>query len=535
MMKNRIRKDLKNSNSFAFLGNKLWLFIIIVVLATIGIIIEKYFNYNYVIVQKYVQSGFVYDNWTQYMKLGIITAVISLTLIVMKVFFIMWTEMIQQINFFKHYDGVIQQEGKFQAALKDFVCESTRVHSIIEGIETVINSVYVILLMGIVSMSMTEYVGVVCILFLGIILGVFRGKLQARTDFLNAELQGYKQKLSTSYMISDNVLGDRLKSVEGNYWKRMILQCVKNAIQKMPEVMKVFMFVVLFYNIILTSIPENEIYPYTYVIMTAYGYIVILSGNISNLIEYISKIILYKNDLELQEIRNEMELRLIEINENKKNIIRKENGFTITTKFSLNLIRPNGHKVSYTVPNELNLNSKEVVYLQGENGTGKSRLSRAITSIIPNTYSYDVRTGCMDKLAENFLSQKYSIDFEFIKYLAKGLGIERIPNSKKDFLNLNCSSINSADRQMLIALQILYFAIKDKDSLKVVILDEIFANLSLDRTKRVLPFIISELQNVNACIIIVSHSHIDEVIKYATKRWNLENTEREVIIKENPV
>ena len=528
------RKCIK-TNEFAFLGKNIWVFIIVVAIVTTGFIIEKIFNYNYVLVQKYVQSGAVYENWTNYMELGMITAIISLTLLVMKVFFIMWTEMVQQINFFKFYDGCVQQEGKFKSALKDFISASTKVHSIIEGIETIINSIYVILLIGIVSMSMTEYVGVVCILLAGIVLGIIRGKLQAKTDFLNAELQNYKQKLSTSYMISENVLNDRLKSVESNYWKRIILQCIKNAIQKLPEVMKVFVFVILFYNIILTGMAEGEIYPYTYVIMTAYGYIVILSGNISNLIEYVSKIILYKNDLELQEIREEMRKRMAEINENKKNVSCNENGFTITTKFSLDLIRPNGKRVNYQVPKDLVVKSQDVVYLQGENGTGKSRLGRALDAIIPNTYSYDVRTGSMDKLSENFVSKKHQIDFDTIRYLATGLGIERIPKSKKEFLELNCSSINSADRQMLIALQILYFAIKDQNSVKVVILDEIFANLSLDRTKKVLPFIVSELQKVNACIIIVSHAHIDEMKKYATRKWNLENTENEVIIKENPV
>ena len=42
-----------------------------------------------------------------------------------------------------------------------------------------------------------------------------------------------------------------------------------------------------------------------------------------------------------------------------------------------------------------------------------------------------------------------------IKFLAEGLEIERIPKTKKEFFELKCSQINSADRQLLIALQIL--------------------------------------------------------------------------------
>ena len=177
------------------------------------------------------------------------------------------------------------------------------------------------------------------------------------------------------------------------------------------------------------------------------------------------------------------------------------------------------------------------ILLEGENGTGKSRCCKFIKTQIPNCASYDTKTSIVEKYHENFKREKSSIDFNLIKYLAKGLMLERIPESKSEFFELECSQINSADRQMLVALQILYFAAKDfeEGNKQLVILDEIFGNLSFERTKAVLPFIMAELSKVKACTIVVSHTHKDEVKKYMSAIWQMRNVGREVLIESIPV
>lgn len=532
----KMRRRTKNDgNEFAFLGKSVGIFSIFLIIATVGFVVEKLYNYKYVVIQKQIQSGIVMSNWQDYMELGINTILISLILVLVKVFLTMWIEMIQKVNFHHFYNGVLQEEGKFQAALKDLLLASAKVFSLVEFIETIINSFYVVILMGIVSMSVPQYIGMASILFSGIGLGLLRGKLQAMTDFLNASVQALQQKLSTNFMISSNVLGERLNDVKSNYWRRIFLQVIKNGIQKMPEVVKVMVFVTLFYNIITTGMPENEIYPYTYVIMTAYGYTVILAANISNLLEYLFKMITYKQDPELQEIQAEMKKRNEEISKNQNSLCCNEDGITIKRTFRANLIRPNGEEAFFDVPNDLSIRKGTLILLEGENGTGKSRFCKLIKAIKTDTYSYDSKTGITDCYHENFIREGHNIDFNLIKYLAEGLGIERIPKTKDSFLKLTCFSINSADRQMLILLQILYFAIKEQNSQKLIILDEIFANLSLERTQKVLPFLVSELAKIDACTIVVSHSHKEEVKKFITHVWVMKNESNKVVIKSKPV
>lgn len=525
---------MNNGKKFAFLGKSLSRFVIALVIMTIGLAVEKFVNYRYVIIQKEVQSGNVIGNWQDFMILAGTVIFTSLILRVIKVFFTMWLEKTQKINFFKAYNGVIQEDGKLQGAMKDLVVANAKGYCTVETIETIISSIYIVFLMGVVSMSLPAYIGAGAILFSGISLGVVRGKLQAKTDMLGAETHTLQQKLSNFFMVSSNVLEERLKEVEGNYWKRISFQCIKNAIQVLPDLIKISAFIALFYNITSTGMAEGEIYPHTYVIITAYGYIVALAGNISNLIECVSKIILYKQDTELQDLKEEMGVK-DEIIAKNTEFVKVDSGITICADFTAGLTRPNGKEASYKIEKDLILKKGEMIMLEGENGTGKSRFCKLIKEIIPNAICYDTKTSIVEKYHENFKRGKTNIDFNLIKYLAEGLDLERIPRTKREFMDLNCFQINSADKQMLIALQILYFAIKEEeenDTVQFVILDEILGNLSEERAKKIMPFISSELSRIGACTIIVSHSHKTEVRKYVSATWLMYNKENEVIIVE---
>lgn len=528
---------MQHCKKFAYLGKSFSRFIIFIVIATIGFIFEKVINYRYIVVQKEVQSGVVKENWHAYMFLAGTIILVSVILRVIKVFFTMWVEKVQKVNFFKLYNGVIQEDGKLQPALKDLTLAATKVHFSIEAIETIINSIYIVLLMGVVSFSVPEYIGAVGILACGISLGLYRGKLQAKTDLLGVETQSLQQKLSNFFMISSNVLNERLNEIESNYWRRIALQCVKNTIQVLPDVIKVTACIALFYNITATGMTEGEIYPYTYVVVTAYGYIVALASNISNLLECVTKIILYKHDNELQELKEEMEKRSREITVNSKTVVPEKEGILVKKEFASSLIRPSGEEVFYRIAENLLLEKGKIIILEGENGTGKSRFCKLLKEIIPNAISYDIKTSIVETYHENFKRENSNIDFNLIKYLAEGLSLERIPKTKKEFFELKCSQINSADRQMLVALQILYFAIKEHEEgkTKLIILDEIFGNLSLERTKKVVPFIAAELAKIGACTIVVSHSHKEEINKYASEIWQMYNKENEVRIKNRPV
>lgn len=524
------------SSKHAFLGKSFTRFLILVVFATMMVITDKVLNYRFMVVQKLVQEGHVNENWHAYLHLAFWVIMISVVMRAVKVFFVMWTEKIQKINFFDTYNGVMQEDGKLKSSLKIFTIASAKVHCVIETAETLINIAYIIALMQVVTMTVPAYIGCGMILLSGIVIGYFRGNLQSKTDMLGAETQSLQEKLSNFFMISNNVLEERLNEIGGNYWKRIVLQCVKNTLQVLPDLVKVACFVALFYNITMMGMEEGMIYPHTYIVYATFGYMVSLASSISNLLEYFFKISQYKKDREVLEITEEMKLREKERKDNSEAVVLR-NGFQLKKEFTLRLVRPNGDEAFYNVPEDLVIEEGTAILLEGENGTGKSRCCKFIKTQIPNCASYDTKTSIVEKYHENFKREKSSIDFNLIKYLAKGLMLERIPESKSEFFELECSQINSADRQMLVALQILYFAAKDfeEGNKQLVILDEIFGNLSFERTKAVLPFIMAELSKVKACTIVVSHTHKDEVKKYMSAIWQMRNVGREVLIESIPV
>ena len=211
---------------FAFLGDSFPRFIVLVAFVTIGLIAEKILNYRYVVVQKAVQGGAVAENWQSFMHLTGLIILVSVILTIIKIFFIMWGEKVQKVNFFKVYNGVIQEDAKLQGSLKEMTAAFAKVKCVIDSMETIINSTYVVILMGVVVMSLPEYIGAGAILLAGLSFGVVRGKMQAQTDLLGAETQTLQQKLSNFFMISSDVLDERLGEIESNYWRIIGLQCL---------------------------------------------------------------------------------------------------------------------------------------------------------------------------------------------------------------------------------------------------------------------------------------------------------------------
>ena len=96
------------------------------------------------------------------------------------------------------------------------------------------------------------------------------------------------------------------------------------------------------------------------------------------------------------------------------------------------------------------------------------------------------------------------------------------------------NALNGADRQLLIAIQILYFAIKNSQTnpngCQLVILDEILANVSEKNAPKVMAFIKKELSKIGACCIIVSHAHSEVVHEYADFIWKMTNDGDKIII-----
>ncbi|MBP3708386.1 MAG: hypothetical protein J6J36_07320 [Clostridia bacterium] len=521
-----------------FMNGKMTLFIALLFAMTMCFILEKWLNVKYLAVQRDIQDG-ILTNWRDYLTLGCVIAIISAAMCVFQVFLSMWTEQVQKIGFFKDFNGLIQEDGMLQPATKVFTIAAAKISCIPVIIKTIIGVIYTIIVVDMVKMDATHYIGGLVIFCAAIVLGCYRGKLQAKTDMLGAETQSLQQKLSNFYMISDGVLDERLKDIKGNYRDRMKLQCIKMVTQQLPAVAKVAILVMLFYNATaISNVEIRTIYSTFCLVASAYVGVVEIANSVSEMLEYITKISNFKKETEVREIKKLREKRKREVMLNQNAIKVIDDGLLITTAFTVSFRKSRGTEAHYNLDRELNISAEKVPLIIGDNGTGKSVFCKMLRDAAPNTICYDVKTGVVEAFYQNLVYKKNELDFDLLQRLAAGLDIDRIPEDLKEFEEYKFNSPNSADRQMMCLLQILYISnMESRNGARpLIILDEVFANLSANKMQKVLPFIFNEIRNCSAMALIVSHGFQEELKEYVNVIWKLEtNDKNEVTIVEELV
>ena len=397
--------------------------------------------------------------------------------------------------------------------------------------------VYTAIIMRIVNMTVPQMIGAGAILVAGIVLGVRRGNLQQEADVIGANIQVRQELLSNHFMISSHVLNERLEEVDKGYWKQMRTQIMKNLIRGLPEVIKVICFIALMWAIVDTKVTEGTVYSYSYIIFVAYGYIVSFANEIGNIVEDVSKLLKYKKDEKIIALEQEEKERKSQIGKLVQKVYRLKDELVIETGFTANVSHSNRKDSWYFLSENLTIKKGQMVQLEGENETGKSRFNRLLRELIPDAILYDSNTAMSNQLAENFTNGKKIINFKLIKYLANGIGISgRIPDTMEDFKKVKFDKqLNSADIQRLLAVQILYFAImehqENPEKLQVIILDEILSNISEQNAQKVIEFIKQELSKIGGCTIIVSHTHKEAVRKCVSQTWYMRNEGDKIVVE----
>lgn len=513
-----------NKGGFAFLG-KSWVGFITILIISIGLLItQKVLDYKYIVIQKKVQEGDL-TLWHEFLTISIVSAILFIICHLIFVFSQIWIERVQKFNAFERYDGIVQQEGKIKAFLNVFEYAKTKVNAIVEVTTAIISIVYTLFLLEIVQFTIPQIIGAILILVLDIGFGIVRGTLQQKIDSCRSDIGARQQLLSNHFMPSSDILKERLKMINMLYWKNLAMQMMKNFFQKLPELIKVICFVGFMWEIVesFNYSGEETVYSYSYIIFTAYGFIVSVANDLGNIFESVTKLIKFSKDKSirfLNDFENARDKDLLLQSEN----IFFEKGIVIKKEFTAKVIKKDKSMAKYYLPSDLKIEKGKTILLDGNNGLGKSRFTQLIYDLVPQTLWYNPKSEICDIFIENFIG-KFEIDYDLISSLASGLGLQRIPEKPEDIEELTFKEpLNGADRQLLIALQILYFAIKeheDSDNTQLVILDEVLANVSPENVPKVIAFIQQELEKIGACTIFITHAHKSYVYEYIDEIWKM--------------
>lgn len=521
-----IEKQKYEKGGFCFLGQYFWRYLLLTILLFTVVVIENEINYNYTVIQKAVQDGEVTENWHTYLTLALLGSVVGIFGTIIKIVLDMWTEKVTKLNFFRRYQFLMQ--SRKEACMLKYGLEFVKVSAITGSVLTIVNSFYTVRMMGIVKMTLPQYVGAITILGVGIGLGIWRGKLQKDSDTIRNAIASKEQTLTEHTVVSEEVLENNLYGITKQYSKRICLQILKNSISEFPKIIRVAVFLMLMYTI-LDSMKENLVYSYSYVVWTVYGYLLELALNIGYVVEDFSKVYAYKKEEKLILLKKFQDVEDNILSRESSNINFTTEKISINKTFSANVSRPDGIEAYYKLTSNLELERGKIALLEGDNGTGKSRFLKLLKQIsIKNCISYDTKTAIMTDYASNFISKSEPLNFELIKRLANGLGLKRIPITFDKFLKMKLTKeVNGADQQLLTALQILYFAVMKYKANpgfpQLIILDEILGNISPENAPRVMAFISQELRKIGACTIIVTHCHKEVVHEYVDQVWQMTN------------
>ena len=144
---------------------------------------------------------------------------------------------------------------------------------------------------------------------------------------------------------------------------------------------------------------------------------------------------------------------------------------------------------------------------------------------------YNDRTTVFSKFYDNFKSD-IGWNYELIQKLAKGLKLQRLLMPEANLKALDLRSINTGDMHLLSALVMLYYATSKPEQARIIIMDELLANIDKENAKEILQFIVNICKSIGSTIIFVGHSQQSMIETYCKTKWLMTTNDTKVFIKE---
>lgn len=481
-------------------------------------------------IQRKVQNGEL-SVWKMYLIFLIITDLLQ---IIKTIFNTIFKESVQrylQFNLFKRYQRF------FRIQEKGVMIAYNIIYNIVNLPVIIMSSCFNIYLVG-RTMKMVKYdtlhiIVAIFIFVLAIITGFFRGKTDAVREREKSKISQKKGDLTKYEIFSREFLECALYVLDIEYYSKLKMSIKKDFLEKIPEIAKQILYVILVWGLV-NTLATGEVYSQSYLLLTAFDVIISISEEIGKLIEAVISIWQLKKDENFRELNafEERENTLLEIN--KSFISLDEKGLLLSPLISLNVKSAAGKEKYYKPSTKIKVKRGENAWLVGAKEVGKTRLLMFVKDMFPNSVMiYNDNGKIFNDFREN-LKCNYEIDWDLVRKLAQGLRLERIAKlSDNELKKLDLSNINTGDKHLCVALVMFYYAIKDSTSAKLIILDELFANVDEDNSKEILKFIDEIKQEIGCSYIFVGHSKHELFKQYCTSCIKLRSNSDTITVSQS--
>lgn len=466
-------------------------------------------NLNFLAVQKEVQNG-NNDVWRIFLLLLLALSVFSVLQVLYMTFFHNTLHRYLTFNLFKRYRRIfrVQEKGvlmKFQLIFAELMLPLSIVTAFV-GCYTIVKT------MEMVTFNIQNIIVAILLLVSAMICGIIRGRCESSKKKIDSIIQEKKNDLTKFDSFSTTYLNNALYVLDIEYRASMNFALKKSFFENLPRFLKQLLCVVLFWGLV-DSVLSGSIYSESYLLLTAYGTVLSIAEQVGSICE---------KCIEIVHLRKDEDVKALNLFENKENahlelnrerVTLDEKGLTITSLFSLDVHGAGGKVRLYQLNKDIIIPKGKHVILTGAKEVGKTRFLSFLEALFPGCIMiYNDNAKVFNHFYDNFKS-KYGFDGELIRELALGLRLERFTTlSDEELKKLQVTNINTADKHLCVALVMLYLAIKNPCSAKIMVFDELFANVDFANSEAILEFIMKKVGEIGSTVIFVGHSN-QELIK----------------------
>jgi energy-coupling factor transporter ATP-binding protein EcfA2 len=362
---------------------------------------------------------------------------------------------------------------------------------------------------------------------------VIRGRCESRSKIQSTVIQEKKNDLTKFDSYSTNALYDALYVLDIEYKGVTKLSTRKVFFENLPRFLKQMLYVILVWGFVKTM-ASGDVYSESYLILTAYGTILGIAEEIGKIFEKTIEISQMRKDSSVKAV-NDFERKEKELLEkNRGTVSLTEEGLEISTDFAVDVKGATGKTRYYKLLDKLYIPKGKHVIFSGEKEVGKTRFLTFLETLYPfEMMIYNDNSKIFNQFYDNFKTA-HKFDGELIRELAKGLRLKRFMElSDEELKKMQITNINTGDKHLCVALVMLYFAIKDPDTAKIIIFDELLANVDEENSKKILAFIMQKVEEIGSTVIFVGHSQQTLIQQYCSSQIKLVIDGEAIVVTQN--